>query len=131
MVLLTVAVDLKRAQVMNQIPCVIGLHHIRERRHRSSIKTGHEDAIEILIAAATLEASVVAGVREVVRTNGLVFAVGQGCGRGTISASLLTMALPAFHLLEKFSSVGHALGSNRRLGGNLDRISRLLALPAR
>src|SRR5436190_12458221 len=63
LVLLTVAVDLKRAQVMNQIPCVIGLHHIRERRHRSSIKTGHEDAIEILIAAATLEASVVAGVR--------------------------------------------------------------------
>src|ERR1700753_3521799 len=52
----TFTVNLQRAQVVDQIPGVFGLHDVRERRHWSSIKAGHEDAIELLVCGAALGA---------------------------------------------------------------------------
>src|SRR5580704_1678532 len=46
---------LQGAQEMHQIPCVVGLDHVRERRHRRSIEAGHEDAVQISVGVAAHE----------------------------------------------------------------------------
>src|SRR6202008_2799030 len=116
---------------MHEVPVVIGLNDIGKRRHRCSVQAGHEDAIEVIVRASTLESRVVPAIGKVIRTNWLIFAVGQRRCRGSVSASLLPMTLPALHLLEQFSTVRNALRCDGWLRRNLDRVSRLLALPTR
>src|SRR5438552_703382 len=89
-VFLAVTMSLKCTQIVHQIPCVIGLDDIRERRHWRSIHTGHEDPIEIFICRATLKTGVMSPGSEVVRTNGVVLAVGKGSSRWTVASSLLS-----------------------------------------
>src|SRR6266404_4868354 len=86
---------LQRAQVVDQVPCIVGLDDIRERRHGRAVEASHENAIEILIGDAAFETSIVSRRCEIVRTDGLIFAVGEGRSRRSITVALLAMALPA------------------------------------
>ena len=74
-----------------------------------------ENLIEILIGRAAFEAR--AG-GEVIRPDGLIVAVGERGGRGTVAAAFLPVALPAFQFLEKFLAVLDAFDRELRFGRN-------------
>src|SRR5437879_10769529 len=57
---------LQGPQVMNQIPGIVGLNHVCERRHRGTVQPRHEDSIEILVRFAAFETGIIARIREVV-----------------------------------------------------------------
>src|SRR6266446_4745542 len=120
---------LQRTQVVDQVPGVVGLDNIRERRHGRAVQASHENAIEVLIGYATLETSIVSCRGEVVRTDGLIFAVGKGRSRRSVTVALLAVTLPAFHLLEQVVAAPDTGNINRGLGRNLDRLTRLFGLP--
>ena len=116
-VLLALAMNLQRAQEMDEIPGVVGLDHVRERRHRRAVHAGHEDLVDILVGAAALEAGVVPGDSEIVGTNGIVLAVGEGSGGRTVALAVRAVTLPAFELGEESFAVGDALEGNGLRGG--------------
>lgn len=45
LIFLAMAFGLECSQVVNQIPCIIGLNYISKRRHRGPIDSRHKDAI--------------------------------------------------------------------------------------
>src|SRR6266849_2557486 len=120
---------LQSTQVVDQVPGVVGLDNIRERRHGRAVQTSHENTIEVLIGDAALETRIVSCRGEIVRTDGLIFAVGEGRGRRSITVALLAMALPAFHLLEQVVATADTGNINRGLGRNLDRLAWFFGLP--
>src|SRR4029077_20017017 len=103
--------------------------HVSERRHGCAVQARHEDLVEILVGIAALEAGVVFAQGEVVGTNRIVFAVGEGSGGWAVALSMLAVTLPAFELGEERFTVGNAVHGNRRLGRNLDRLTGLLFFP--
>src|SRR5258706_7270474 len=130
LILFTATVYLQRAQVVYEVPGVVGLDNICERRHGRAVQTGHENTIEVLIGYATLETSIVSCRGEVVRTDGLIFAVGEGRSRRAVTVTLLAMTLPALHLLEEIVATPDTSNINRRLSRDLDRLPRFFRLPA-
>src|SRR5258706_3835948 len=130
LILFTAPVYLQRAQLVYEVPRVIGLNDIRERRHGRAIQSSHENPIEILIRNAALETRIISRRREIVRMNGLIFAVGQGRSRWPVTVTLLAMALPAFHFLEEIVTAPDTGDINRRLGRDLDWLARFFGLPA-
>src|SRR5271170_1662676 len=108
---------LQSPQEMHEVPGVIRLDHIGKRRHRRTIKTSHENAIEILIGLAALETR---ARREVVRADRIVLAVGERCRGGAIPMPGWAMTLPAFQLLEKLSSMEDAFDGHGRFCRNVD-----------
>ena len=87
------SLGLKRPQIVNQIPRVIRLDHIRKGRHRCPVNARHEDLIKILVRRTALEARIVGGVSEVVGPNRLLFAVSQGRSRRPVAAPLLALGV--------------------------------------
>ena len=58
-VLLAVTMNLQGAQEVDEIPSVVRLDHVGERRHGRAIDAGHEDLVDILVGRAALEAGIV------------------------------------------------------------------------
>src|ERR1700676_2586828 len=114
---------------MYEIPGVVRLDHVRERRHGRAVQAGHEDLVDILVGVAALEARVTLSRGEIVGTNRLILAVGEGRGRRTVALPMRTMTLPAFELGEERFAVGNTLHGDRRLGRNLDRVAGFFLLP--
>src|SRR5215472_170392 len=104
------------------------LHDIVERRHRCPVQAGLENSVQLRIRPSALRAVVRS---EVVRPNRLIVAVRQGRSRWPVPAAFLSMALPAFQLLEELSAVLDACNRERWFGRNLNRIARFLRLPPR
>src|SRR6476661_2353899 len=100
---------------MHQIPRIGGLDLVGERWHRSSIQTGHEDPIQILVGLPALEPR---SSGEVVGPDRDVFAVGQRRGRRPVPETRRSMALPAFHLLEQLPAMKNAFRGCRSLRWN-------------
>src|SRR5208282_744807 len=111
-------------------PSVVRLNHISERWHGRAVHACHEDLVDILIGAATLEAGIVLTQGKVVRTNRIVLAVGESRGGGTIALPVRTVTLPAFQLREQGLAVGNALDGDRGLGRNGDGSAGFFGLPA-
>jgi hypothetical protein len=107
-VLFAVTIDLQSAEEVNQIPGIVWLNDIRERRHGSTIHAGHEDLVDILIGGTAFEAGIILATRKVVWTNGLIFAVGKSRCRRAVSLALRAMAFPAFQLREQGLAVSNA-----------------------
>src|SRR6202041_8346 len=119
---------LQGAQEMHQIPRIVRLNHVRERRHRRSVEAGHEDAIQIAVSIAAHEP--VAG-RKIKRLDGIALAVGQSRSRWTIGITRRAVALPAFQLLEEFAAVQDAFNRDWRFRRYVERCPGLFFRPAR
>src|SRR5216683_4728509 len=113
---------------MHQVPGLFGLNHIGEGSHLRAVQTGHKDAVQLLIGSAALGA---VGARKVVWPNRLVVAIGQGRSGWTITTAFLSVALPAFELLEEFAAVLDALDGQLRFSRDGNRVARLLGFEAR
>ena len=109
LVFFAVTVDLQRTQEVDEIPGVVRLDHVSERRHGRAVHAGHEDLVDILVGVAALEARVTLARGEVVGTNRQIFAVGESRGRWTVALPVRTVTLPAFELGEERFAVGNAL----------------------
>src|SRR5580704_6487031 len=120
--------DLQGAQEMHQVPRVVGLDHVRERRHRRSVETGHEDAVQIAVGVAAHKPL---ARRKIKRLDGIALAVGQRRSRWTIGISRRAMALPALQFLEEFAAVQNAFDSDGRFRRDVQRGPGLFLGPAR
>ena len=117
---------LQRAQEVHEVPGILRLDNIDKGRHRCTVQAGHKNLVEVLIGHSALEAR---ASGKVVRADGLIVAVGEGRSRWAVPEAFLTVALPAFQLLEEFLAMLDALHGELRLRWNTDRIARLVILP--
>src|SRR5258706_9107503 len=101
LILFAAPVYLQRAQVVYEVPRVIGLNDIRKRRHGRAIQAGHENAIQILVSNAALETRIISRRREVVRMNALILTVREGRSSWAVPLNRLARTLPALHLREQ------------------------------
>src|SRR6266478_256017 len=120
--------DLQRAEKMNQVPGLFRLDHVGERRHWRAVQPGHKNFVEVMVGRTALEARAHC---EIVGTNRLIVAIGQGRCRRAIAASFRAMALPALQLLEKLLAVLNRFDTELRLGWDINRITGLFALETR
>src|ERR1700674_6691 len=105
---------------MNQIPRLRRFEVVRKGRHRCSIETSHEYAVQILIRFPTFEAR---SSGKVVRPDRIVFTIGECGSRRPIAVAGGPMTFPAFHFLEERPATQHALDSRGSFGRNRYRRS--------
>src|SRR5438477_7356319 len=99
--------DLKRPQEVHEVPSVVGLNDVGKGRHRRAVQTSHKNLVEVLIGRSTFKAR---ASSKVIGPDWLVVAVGERRSRWAVAEAFLTVALPAFQLLEEFLSMLDALG---------------------
>src|SRR5579872_2825661 len=119
---------LQSSQVEHQVPGLIRLDVVRERRHRGAVQTCHEDSVDVLIGAAALRPRT---FRKVIGNDRTAKIIRQGGGRWAIAHALNAVTLPALHLAEDLFTIFDSVGSDLGLRGNLDGSSGLLFLPTR
>src|SRR5580698_8191 len=98
--------------VVHQVPDLVRLEGMGERRHRRSIQPGREIFEHV---AARLTAFKVVSAGQVERENRISFVIGERQGGRTISPAFLAVTTPAIQTLKKFRSAMHALGGCGRL----------------
>src|SRR6267154_3386939 len=65
------------SQIEDQIPGLVGLDIVGERRHRSTIQAGHEDSVNVAIGVAALGTS---ALGKVVGRDRTAEIIGKSCG---------------------------------------------------
>ena len=88
-------------QIENQVPSLIRLDVVGERRHRSAIEAGHKDPIDILVGVPALGPGPVGKVKG---SDGTAEIVGESGSGRPIGHTLHAVALPALHSGEYVAS---------------------------
>jgi hypothetical protein len=119
---------LKGAQEMNKIPGIVRLNNVGERRHGRAIHAGHENAVEVLIGFAALEAGT---SRKVIGTNRVILTVGKRRSRWAVAMPFGSVTFPTFHFLKKFAPMENAFDGYGGFGRNVDRRAGFFGFPTR
>src|SRR3569833_178766 len=90
-VLFTRTSHLERAKEMNQIPRLLRLDVVCKRGHRSSVKPGHEVAINVGVGVTELQQTAGKKVKRLYRQ---IFAVGLRRGRFTVATAEVSVTQP-------------------------------------